>query len=161
MSKSTTFEMPFQNSWKDFMGMNNYGDFSSVPSVDFNNIVDLHRKNLEAFNSASQVLSENFQNITKKQIEFIQAQIEKNIEVARELLTAEDPQSTQKKQMQIFKEVITSATNNARDFYESSNKSNVKAMDYVSKRMVEFIEEINQDLFSNTNSSATASKKAA
>lgn len=120
-----------------------FGEFKT-PNVDFNNIIAIHRRNLEAFSAANQVVTEGFQAYARRQAEIAQDNLEKSLAASKELFSAASPEVGVEKQTKFAKEMLQRSVDNLRELGELASKSNVEAIDLLSKRAVETIEELSK-----------------
>ncbi len=118
-----------------------FGEFK-VPQVDFNNVFAIHRRNLEAFSAANQVVSEGFQAYARRQAEIAQENMEKVLEAGKNVFSATSPEVGVAKQTEFAKDLLQRSVDNMRELSEMASKSNVEAIDLLSKRAVESIEEL-------------------
>ena len=146
--------MTTNKTYADFF--KSFSDFK-VPSVDFNNVFAIHRRNLEAFSAANQVVSEGFQAYARRQAEITQENVERTLEAAKELFSASTPEAGVAKQTQFAKDLLQRSVDNMRELSEMASKSNVEAIDLLSKRAVETIEEFGKA----AGTTAAQAKKAA
>jgi phasin family protein len=117
-----------------------FGDFS-VPSVDFNDLFNLTRRNMEACSAANQVMIEGIQAINKRAAEVMQSNIEKCLSMSREMISGTSPEANAKKSSEAAKEAFSSCVNSAREISEMVSKSTFEAFDVINKRTAEALEE--------------------
>jgi phasin family protein len=117
-----------------------FGDFS-MPSIDFNDLFSLARRNMEACSAAHQVMIEGVQAVNKRAAEVMQSNVEKCMSMSRDMMSSTSPESTSKKQSDAAKEVFESCVNSAREISEMVSKSTFEAFDVLNKRAAEAMEE--------------------
>jgi phasin family protein len=113
----------------------------SVPAVDFNDLFNLARRNMEAYSAANQVMVEGVQAIQKRAAEVMQSNVEKCLSLSREVIGSKSPEANTKKQSEAAKEVFESCVNSAREISEMASKSTFEAFDVINKRCAEAMEE--------------------
>ena len=117
------------------------GDFSKTfangktPVVDFDAVVALQRKNIEAFTSANQVAFEGVKAFAQRQAEIAREAVEEFSKVAKELTSAGSPEEKLAKQAEVAKAGFEHALSNVRELTDMVQKANVQAIDVISKRV--------------------------
>lgn len=134
------FKMPdftqFQAEFGKWMG-----DFSKTFAngktsiVDFDAVVALQRKNIEALTSANQVAFEGAKAIAQRQAEIAREAVEEFSKVAKEFTSAGSPEEKLAKQAEVAKAGFEHALSNVRELTDMVQKANVQAIDVISKRV--------------------------
>jgi phasin family protein len=132
-------EMTKANTNTDFTKM--WTDMK-VPSVDFNQLFSLQRRNVEAFTAANQVLMEGAQAVSKRQAELMRDNMEKMLKTSKDVMTSNSPETNTTKQTEFAKEAYENAINGAREISEMVSKSSFEAFDVINKRCAESMEEM-------------------
>jgi phasin family protein len=117
-----------------------FSDFS-VQRVDFNDLFNLARRNMEACSAANQVMMEGIQAINKRTAEVMQSNIEKCLSMSRDIISSTSPEISAKKSSDAAKEAFSSCVNSAREISEMASKSTFEAFDVINKRTAEALEE--------------------
>ena len=117
-----------------------WGDFK-VPAFDFNGAFAIQRRNIEAFSAASQLISEGFQAVSRRQAELAQAGVEDFLATTKEVISSSSPEAGAAKQADFAKKSIQSTLDNVRELTEMFSKPQAEAMDILSKRAAEGMEE--------------------
>lgn len=117
-----------------------FGDFS-VPTVDFNDLFNLARRNMEACSAANQVMIEGMQAISKRAAEVMQGNMEKCMSMSREIIGSTSPEMSAKKSSEAAKDAFSTCVNSAREISEMASKSTFEAFDVINKRTAEALEE--------------------
>jgi len=126
-----------------------YPDFSKVfedfkvPSMDFSNVFEMQRRNIEALSAANQAMAESFQTISRRQAELMQEQVEDMLKTSKDVASANSPEAGVAKQAEFTKKWLTQSLNNFREIAEMANKSNAEIMDVLSDRTVKSMDEMN------------------
>ena len=117
------------------------GDFSKTfangktPVVDFDAVVALQRKNIEALTSANQVAFEGVKAFAQRQAEIAREAVEEFSKVAKEFTSAGSPEEKLAKQAEVAKAGFEHALSNVRELTDMVQKANVQAIDVISKRV--------------------------
>jgi phasin family protein len=148
--------MAYTNPFADMM--KNFGEFKapSVGTFDVNHLMNVGRKNAEAYTAVGQMMFENCQSISRRQAELARAQVEKSLKTAKEMLVDGSPEINTTKQVALAKSMFESSFNNLREVYELATKQNLEALDKLSRRASESIEELTA-----TATATTGKRKAA
>lgn len=124
--------------------------------VDFNQLFNTQRRNIEALSEANQVIVESAQAISRHQAEVIRDNVEAALKASRELLSGGTPDTSMTRQADFAKSVFEAALTNMREVTEMVTKSSFEAFDVLNKRASESLEE-----FSASARSAAPKKKSA
>ncbi len=130
-----------QSSNKFAEGWKALSDFK-VPSYDFNALVSIGRRNIEALTAANQAVAEGAQAIAKRQAEIARAGAEEAIDLFREVYSSKTPEAGAAKQAEFARSAFESALGNVRELYEMALKSNSEAAEVVTKRLTEVLGEV-------------------
>lgn len=130
-----------------------FGDFKT-PAFDFNSLIEVQRRNVEAFTAANQVVTEAVQTIARRQAEVLKSNIESATAAAKELTAGGTPELSIEKQANQTKALWEKSLANVREVSEIVTKSSFEAFDVLNKRATESFEELN-------NSAASVAKTAA
>lgn len=113
-----------------------------MPEFNVDALVAAQQKNLEAMNLANKTVVESWQGFAKKQAELWQAAFEDTGVLAQDVASAKEPTDKMAKQAAFAKSAFENSLSSAREAQEIAAKSANKAVDIVSKRMVEGLEEV-------------------
>ncbi len=117
------------------------GDFSKTfangktPVVDFDAVVALQRKNIEALTAANQVAFEGAKAIAQRQAEIAREAVAEFSKVAKEFTSVGSPEEKLAKQAEVAKAGFENALSNVRELTDMVQKANVQAIDVISKRV--------------------------
>lgn len=137
-NQAKDFSNQAQNQAKDFF--KSFGNMS-MASMDFNDLFNLARRNMEACSAANQVMMEGMQAINKRTAEVFQSNVEKCLSMSREMLSGTSPEANSKKSSEAAKEAFSSSVNSVREISEMISKSTFEAFDVLNKRTAEALEE--------------------
>jgi phasin family protein len=114
----------------------------SLPGFDFGAILDMQRKNVEAFTAASQTFTQGLQTVAKRQSEIARQQMEQ----FQSLLTTAAPTAKVEdnlvKQADLVKAAYEKNVSNARELQDILTKVTTEASDILSRRVVASLDEI-------------------
>jgi len=114
----------------------------AVPGFDFSAILDIQRKNIEAFTAASQTFTQGLQTVAQRQSEIARQQIEQ----FQSLLSVTTPNAPVEdnliKQADLVKAAYEKNVANARELREILTKVSSEASDILSRRVVAGLDEI-------------------
>lgn len=124
------------------------GDFGKyfvngkAPSFDFDAVFALQRKNVEAFTAANQVAFDGVKAVAQRQAELARKAFEEFTKVTKELTAAGTPEDKFAKQADLAKAAFEDALVNIRETVETLQKSQTKAADLLSERVVANFDEL-------------------
>jgi phasin family protein len=114
----------------------------AVPGFDFSAILDIQRKNIEAFTAASQTFTQGLQTVAQRQSEIARQQIEQ----FQSLLSVTTPNAPVEdnliKQADLVKAAYEKNVANAREVREILTKVSTEVSDILSRRVVAGLDEI-------------------
>jgi phasin family protein len=114
----------------------------AVPGFDFSAILDIQRKNIEAFTAASQTFTQGLQTVAQRQSEIARQQIEQ----FQSLLSVTTPNAPVEvnliKQADLVKAAYEKNVAYARELREILTKVSTEASDILSRRVVAGLDEI-------------------
>ena len=151
--------MAYQNPFADMMKtFSEYKapSFSSMPSVDVNQLMASGRKNAEACSAAGQAVAESAQAIARRQAELARAQVEKLLKTTKDMLVNGSPEINTTKQVELAKTMFESSLNNLREVSELVTKSGFEVFDVLNRRASQSIEEITGAATSTTTKKKNA-----
>lgn len=111
-----------------------------LPGVDVNAIVEARRKDIEALAEANRIALAGMQALAQKQAEILQKSMQEAQAVMQNLGSGQ-PAENAAKQAELMQQAFQRALQNMRELAEMAGKSQAQAMEVVSKRVQENIEE--------------------
>ncbi len=118
-----------------------WGDMK-MPEFNVDAMVAAQQKNMEALNLANKTVVESWQGFAKKQAELWQAALEDTGVLAQDVASAKEPTDKVAKQAAFAKTAFENSLSSAREAQEVAANSANMAVDIVSKRMVEGLDEV-------------------
>jgi phasin family protein len=121
--------------------MKQFSDMKTA-QFDVSRVMDFNRRNVEAFSSANQTVSEGVQTIARRQAEIARNHVETMIQTSREMLTSASPEVNTSRQAALAREVFEASLSNLRELSELATKSSFEVMDVLNRRAAEGMEEL-------------------
>ena len=124
------------------------GDFGKyfvngkAPSLDFDAVFALQRKNVEAFTAANQLAFDGIKAVAQRQAEIARKAFEEFGKVTKELTAAGTPEDKFVRQADLAKAAFEDALANLREVLETLQKSHSDAVEVLSKRVVANIDDV-------------------
>jgi phasin family protein len=113
-----------------------------LPSIEVDAVVASQRENVEALANASRAAFEGAQAVAKRQAEILQETMSQTAESFRTLAEAGSPPEVAAKQAELAKEAFEKALGNMRELAEMVTKAQQGAMDTISGRISQSLDEI-------------------
>lgn len=135
----TQFYADFNKSFAEYGKLFGNG---KLPGFDVDALIAAQRKNVEALTAANQVAFEGVQTIAKRQIEIARKAIEELSQVTKEFTAAGTPEDKLARQAALAKDSFETAVANLRELTGIAQKANSQAVDLLSKRVVENLDEV-------------------
>ena len=111
-----------------------------LPGVDMNAIVEGRRKDIEALTEANRIAFEGMQKLAQKQVEILQKSMQEAHAVMQGM-TPGQPSANAGRQGELIQKAFQDALANMRELAEMAGKSQQQALEVVSRRVQENIEE--------------------
>jgi phasin family protein len=113
-----------------------------LPGIEVDAVMAGQRKNVEALTNASRAAFEGAQALAKRQAEILQETLNQTADSFRMLAEAGSPPEVAAKQAELAKEAFEKALGNMRELAEMVTKSQQGAMDAISGRISQSLDEI-------------------
>jgi phasin family protein len=147
MSKPVTNPF-FGVDFSKFPDFSKIADFSKI-STDFKTpfnvepLLAAQRRNIEAFTAANQAVNEGLQTLARRQVELVRQSIEEAGALVNSLISSPGtPEEKVLRQAEASKAVVEKCIANAREVAETLNKYNAQALEVVTSRLNESLEEL-------------------
>jgi len=114
----------------------------SLPGFDFGAILDMQRKNVEAFTAASQTFTQGLQTVAKRQSEIARQQVEQFQSLLSTAAPTAKVEDNLVKQADLVKAAYEKNVSNARELQDILTKVTTEASDILSRRVVASLDEI-------------------
>ncbi|MFO1055788.1 MAG: TIGR01841 family phasin [Dongiaceae bacterium] len=124
------------------------GDFGKffqngkAPMFDVEKMIAVQRKNVEALTVANQLAFEGVQAVVRRQAEIVRESVEDLTKMTRELTAVASPEDRLVRQTEIAKEAFETALGRVRELSGLIQKSSSEAVDVLSKRVSDNLEEV-------------------
>lgn len=120
------------------------GEQLRVPNVDFEAIVDHHRKNLEALEKSAKSATAGASSMIAKQREILQETLREITEMAQSYRSPGNPQELMSKQAEFARKSFETAVKHTSEMAELMKKSGEETLDVLRKRIRDGMEEIRE-----------------
>jgi phasin family protein len=120
-------------SWLD--RLRKFGSDLGLPKVDVDQLIDAHRKNLDALDRSVKVAAEGAKSLADKQREILESALTEAAAMARDFKPTGDPQQIVAKQTEFAKKAFESAVQNTRDVAELATKTTSDATAIIRDRL--------------------------
>jgi len=135
--------MADQDSKNPFLDMfQDFGKNMSIPGPDVNDIMDYHRKNLQALQAAAQVTSGSAQALMSKQREVLEQTLADIAETVQSASSGSDPSQMMSTPMDLAKKTFDATIQNASDMAEIVRAGNMETFEILKDRVMESVEEL-------------------
>lgn len=132
MAKNTPFDMDITKMMADF----------KMPMLDMQQIMTISRKNIEAMTAANQLAVEGMQAVMKRQAEIVQSSLKEANTLVSEMTAAGTPEDKIVRQVELVKNAYENAISNTKELAEIAAKSNGEAIEVISERVSDSLDEI-------------------
>ncbi len=122
---------------KAFAGFN-------FPQIDAETMMASQRKNLEAFTQANQLAVEGVQAVTRRQVEIAREAFEGASAALKDLVQPSAPEDRIARNAEFAKQVFEKGLANCRELTELVTKANAEALDVITKRFSESLDELRE-----------------
>lgn len=116
-------------------------DASKAPGFNFEALMAVQRKNVEAMTAINQVIFEGIQSIIQRQTELVRQGFEEGTNLANAIMSCPSPEEKVIRQAEASKAAVEKYLANAHDITETIAKCNNQAMETVSNRLSEGLQE--------------------
>ncbi len=120
------------------------GERLRVPDVDFEAIVDHHRKNLEALEKSARSATAGASSMMAKQREILQETLREITEMAQSYRSPGNPQELMSKQADFARRSFETAVKHTSEMADLMKKSGEETLDVLRKRIRDGMEEIRE-----------------
>ena len=136
--------MADKKSGNPFMDMfQNFGSSMNIPGPDLNQLMEAHRKNLEALQSAAQIGSQTGQEMMSKQRAALEAALADISDAVQEAqANGTDPQAMMTGQMELAKRSFDATVKNATEMSQLAQQGSTEAYGVLKARVMESINEL-------------------
>jgi phasin family protein len=134
-----------------------FGGFT-LPGFDFEALMAVQRKNLEAFTQANQLAIEGFQAFAKMQVDLTRTAIDEASALMRDWAETGAPEAKLHKQAEFAKNALAKGVSNTRELVELASKTQTEAFDVLKKRFTESVDEMASFAKKETKSTKVAQR---
>ena len=134
--------MFFETDFSKFMDMSKMMSEFKLPLFNFEAMMSAHRRNIEAYTAVNQAAMEGWQALLRRQSDIMRQSLEDCSSLVSAVMASPTPHEKMIKQAEASKVMVDKAIANTRDLADTMTKANQRAMDTVSTRLSESIEEL-------------------
>lgn len=127
---------PFMDMFQDF------GKSMNIPGPDMNDIMEYHRKNLQALQAAAQVGSASAQALMNKQREALEKALAEISETVQSTTKGGDPSEMMSQPTELAKRTFDETVKTTTEMAEIVRQGNTDAFEVIKDRVMESIEEL-------------------
>ncbi|MDN2566762.1 TIGR01841 family phasin [Aquibium sp. A9E412] len=113
-----------------------------LPNVEIEQIIDHHRKNLEAFEKSARAASTGASSILEKQRQILENTLREVSEMAESYRSAGSPQEIATRQSEFARRSFESTVKNASEMAELVKKSSDQSLDILRRRLRDSLQEM-------------------
>ena len=126
-----------------FMDMfQNFGQSMSIPGPDVNDMMDYHRKNLQALQAATQVGSSSAQALMGKQREVLEKALAEISDTVQNASAGGDPSQMMSTPIELAKKTFDATMQSTTEMAEIVRQGNVDAFEVIKERVMESVQEL-------------------
>lgn len=119
-----------------------FQDFKMPQGFGLEAMMEAQRKNMQAFAAMNQAATESWQTIMRRQSEVMRQAMQESSTMLNAVMTTTAPEEKMTKQAEMAKTVMSRSIANAKEIAEMATKAQYEAMEALSKRMSESLEEM-------------------
>lgn len=143
---ATTSNSPFMGmKVPEFMDFTKIAGQFKVPNFDAGALLESQRKNIEAMTTANRVALEGAQALSQRQAEILR-QVWDQSTTAMTAMSTGKPEEQMVKQTELAKNAFEQSLANLRELAEIGAKSNSEAVEVITKRVAEGLEEFKSEI---------------
>ena len=132
----------FEADFSKFADMSKIVSDFKIPFFDTEALMSTYRRNLEAMVSVNQAAMETAQTLARRQADLVRQGFEEATGLMNAIVASPTPEEKVMRQAEASKAAVEKYVANARDFADTVSKYHAKALDTVSTRMNESVEEL-------------------
>ena len=122
----------------------NFFSMAKIPFFNFEALMAAQRKNIEAMTSINQAAFEGALSLMQSQAELLSQSFSEGTNLVQAIMTCKTPEEKAIRQAEASKAAVDKCLANARDITETLTKCNTQAMETVSNRLSEGLQELQE-----------------
>jgi phasin family protein len=142
MSNKSSSHPFFETDFSKFMDVTKLMADFKMPSFDVEAVMAAQRKNVEALSAANQLAFESFQELARRQSEMVRQTIQETTSLFNEAATGNAPEDRMTKQTELTRAALEKSLTNMKELSEMMAKANYEAVEVLSNRVREGLEEL-------------------
>jgi phasin family protein len=116
--------------------------FTAAPTVEWDAVIALQKRNLDAVSKAGHLVAEGVQTVLQRQAESASAALKEGIAIASAAATSKDVAQTLKAQAEFFQAALANGTSLLRELSEIASEKNQAAFEVLRARAAASAEEV-------------------
>ncbi len=153
MSKPTSNPF-FEADFSKMMDMSKMMGEFKMPQFNFEAMMNAQRKNIEAMTAVNQAAFESIQAIARRQAELMRQTFEETTQTMNAVMSSSSPEEKVIRQAEASKLAVDKCMTNAREIADTLAKCNTQAMETVTTRLNEGMEELREIIKTSASSRA-------
>ncbi|MBI1272601.1 MAG: phasin family protein [Alphaproteobacteria bacterium] len=138
----TTKNPFFETDFSKFMDVSKMMSDFKMPDMGFEAVMAAQRKNVEALAAANQLAFEGFQALARRQSEMVRETVQETSSLMNDAMGSGAPEDKMTRQADLAKQTLEKSLNNIKELSELLAKANYEAVEVLSNRMREGLEEM-------------------
>ncbi len=144
---ATTSNSPFMGmKVPEFMDFTKIAGQFKVPNFDTGALIESQRKNIEAMTTANRVALEGAQAVSQRQVEILHQVWDASASAMTAMSATGKPEEQMVRQAEFAKQAFEQSLANLRELAEIGTKSNTEAVEVITKRVAEGLEELTSEI---------------
>jgi phasin family protein len=131
-------------SWVEML--KKFGSDLNLPKVDVDQLIEIHRKNIDALEQSAQVASGGAKSLADKQREMIETAFSEAAAMARDFKPSGNPKEVVAKQAEFAKKAFDITVQNTRDIAQLATQTTTDATKIIQGRLRESLNELGASL---------------
>jgi phasin family protein len=130
-------------SWRD--RFRQFGGDLGLPKVEVDQLIEAHRKNLDALEQSTHVAAEGARSLAAKQLEIVETAFRETAALVRDFKPTGDPKEVLARQTAFAKKAFDSVAQNSREISELAARTTIDATVTIRNRLHESLSEFGVD----------------
>lgn len=132
----------FETDFSKFLDVSKYASEFKFPAFNYEALMAAQRRNIEAFTAVNQAAFESLQALGRRQADLIRQSVEEATTLVNAVIASQTPEEKVMRQAEASKIAVDKCLANVKDITETLTKCNYQAIETVSARLNESLEEL-------------------
>lgn len=132
-----------------------------MPMMNFEGLMTVHRKNMEAMTTANQMMMEAAQAVMKRQQEILRQHVEDSSKAFQDMMAPGTPEEKMTRQTDMMKAALQRAVMNARELGAMVSKTQADTAEVLTSRFAESLDDMKNTVKTAPTASTVANEAAA